>query len=50
MALSRKVRKVGSSLVITIPSQLAEVYDIFEGNELDIFPVERGKLTLQKRK
>lgn len=50
MTLSRKVRRVGSSLIITIPSQLAEIYEIFEGNEINIIPVEKGKFILQKSK
>jgi len=48
MALIRKVRKVGSSLVITIPSQIAELYEIYDGTELRVKPVERGKLILEK--
>jgi len=34
--LKRKIRKVGSSLVITIPSQIAVVNDYAEGMELFI--------------
>lgn len=34
--LKRKIRRVGSSLVITIPSQIATVYDYQEGMELEI--------------
>jgi len=48
MSLCRKVRRVGSSLVITIPSQIAEFYEIAEGMEMEII-VEKGKIILQKR-
>lgn len=34
--LTRKIRRVGSSLVVTIPSQLAEVYKYDEGTTLEI--------------
>jgi antitoxin component of MazEF toxin-antitoxin module len=45
--LTRKVRKVGSSLVITIPSQIAEVYGIDEGMDISITPQGPGRLQLQ---
>jgi antitoxin component of MazEF toxin-antitoxin module len=45
--LERKVRKVGSSLVITIPSHLAEAYGISEGMMLSIKPIGMGKIALE---
>lgn len=45
--LERKVRKVGSSLVVTIPSHLAEAYGISEGMMLSIRPVDMGKIMLE---
>lgn len=45
--LERKVRKVGSSLVVTIPSHLAEAYGISEGMMLSIKPVSMGKIMLE---
>ena len=50
MPLTRKARVVGSSLVITIPSQLAEVYDINDGDELEIIPVGMGEFRIRKMK
>jgi antitoxin component of MazEF toxin-antitoxin module len=46
--LERKVRRVGSSLVITLPSHLAEAYGITEGMMLSIRPIAMGKITLEK--
>ena len=36
MPLTRKARMVGSSLVITIPSQLAKAHDIKDGDDLEL--------------
>lgn len=49
MSLVRKVRKVGSSLVITIPRQLAEAYDIKEGVFMEI-SVVRDRLVLKVKR
>ena len=38
LPLTRKARVVGSSLVLTIPSQLAKAYDINDGDEIEIIP------------
>ena len=48
MPLTRKARIVGSSLVITIPSQLAKAHDINDGDELEIMPSTIGEFTLRK--
>jgi AbrB family looped-hinge helix DNA binding protein len=42
--LTRKVRKVGTSLVVTIPSQIAEAYGYDEGEELEIKVINEGIL------
>jgi antitoxin component of MazEF toxin-antitoxin module len=34
--LKRKIRRVGYSLVVTIPSQLADAYDIKEGDTMEM--------------
>jgi len=47
--LSRKARFVGSSMVITIPSQLAEIYGIEAGDKLNIMSRDTGIL-IRKRK
>ena len=50
MPLTRKARIVGSSLVITIPSQLAKAHDINDGDEIEIIPKASGEFTLRKFK
>ncbi len=51
MPLTRKARIVGSSLVITIPSQLAKAHDINDGDELEIIPtINRGIQDSQTKK
>jgi antitoxin component of MazEF toxin-antitoxin module len=50
MPLTRKARIVGSSLVITIPSQLAKAHDINDGDELEIIPVGMGEFRIRKMK
>ncbi len=49
MPLIRKTRVSGSSIVVTIPSQLAKAYDIFDGEELEIIPLGYGQLMLRKK-
>ena len=48
MPLTRKARVVGSSLVITIPSQLAKAHDIKDGDELEIIPAGMGEFLIKK--
>ncbi len=50
MPLTRKARIVGSSLVITIPSQLAKAHDINDGDELEIIPAAIGEFKIRKLK
>jgi hypothetical protein len=50
MPLTRKARMVGSSLVITIPSQLAEANDINDGDDLEIIPSALGEFKIRKTK
>jgi len=50
MPLTRKARVVGSSLVITIPSQLAKAHDINDGDELEIIPTQIGEFKIRKMK
>ena len=44
MPLTRKARIVGSSLVITIPSQLAQAFGIKDGDYFEIIPRKIGFL------
>jgi len=48
MSLVRKVRRVGSSLVVTIPSQIADFYHISAGTKLEVSPMGDGKIMLKK--
>jgi hypothetical protein len=50
MPLTRKARVVGSSLVITIPSQLAKAHNINDGDELEIVPTGIGEFKIRKVK
>lgn len=50
MPLTRKARVVGSSLVITIPSQLAKAHNINDGDELEIIPSGMGEFKIRKIK
>ncbi len=40
MPLIRKTRNSGSSIVINIPSQIVEAYDIATGDFLEIIPLK----------
>ncbi|MCK5260844.1 MAG: AbrB/MazE/SpoVT family DNA-binding domain-containing protein [Thermoplasmatales archaeon] len=50
MPLTRKARVVGSSLVITIPSQLAKAHDIKDGDDLEIIPTGIAEFKIRKVK
>jgi len=50
MPLMRKTRLSGSSIVLTIPSQIAEAYDIVDGDSLEIVPINQGEMILKKVK
>jgi len=50
MPLTRKARIVGSSLVLTIPSQLAKAHDINDGDEIEIIPMGIGEFKIKKLK
>lgn len=48
MTLTRKTRASGSSIVVTIPSQLTEAYDIHCGDLVEITPYKNGKIIIKK--
>ncbi len=48
MPLTRKARIVGSSLVLTIPSQLAKAHDIKDGDEIEIIPTGLSEFKIRK--
>jgi len=50
MPLIRKTRTSGSSIVLAIPSQLVEAYDIYDGDEMEIIPLGHGEFKIRKAK
>ncbi len=48
MPLIRKTRLSGSSIVVTIPSQLIEAYDIDIGDNIEIIPLNNGEIKIRK--
>jgi len=48
MPLTRKTRVSGSSIVVTIPSQLVEAYNLNSGDLVEIIPIKAGELIIQK--
>ncbi|MCK4365369.1 MAG: AbrB/MazE/SpoVT family DNA-binding domain-containing protein [Thermoplasmatales archaeon] len=48
MTLKRKTRVSGSSIVVTIPSQLVEAFDINSGDTVEIIPLKNGEIKIKK--
>ena len=48
MPLTRKTRLSGRSIVVAIPSQLVEAYDINIGENVEIIPLENGEIKIRK--
>ena len=48
MPLTRKTRVSGSSIVITIPSQLVEAFEINRGDTVEIIPLKNGEIKIKK--
>ena len=48
MPLTRKTRVSGSSIVVTIPSQLVEAFDINSGDTVEIVPLRDGEIIIKK--
>ena len=48
MTLTRKTRASGSSVVVTIPSQLVEAYGINSGDTIEITPLKNGEISIKK--
>ncbi len=46
MTLTRKTRASGSSIVVTIPSQLVEAYGISSGDTIEITPLKNGEISI----
>ena len=48
MPLVRKTRVSGTSLTLTLPSQLVELYDINQGDLIEIIPLDNGEIKIKK--
>lgn len=48
MPLTRKTRVSGSSIVVTIPSQLVEAFNINQGDIVEIVPLKNGEIKIRK--
>ena len=48
MTLTRKTRVSGSSIVVTIPSQIVEAFDINCGDFVEIIPIKNGEIKIKK--
>jgi bifunctional DNA-binding transcriptional regulator/antitoxin component of YhaV-PrlF toxin-antitoxin module len=48
MPLLRKTRNAGKSIVITLPRQIVEAYDIKQGDFLEITTLEPGTILMKK--
>ena len=48
MTLTRKTRVSGSSIVVTIPSQLVEAFNINSGDTVEIIPIKNGEIKIKK--
>jgi len=50
MPLIRTTKFIGNRIVLSIPSQLAEAYDIGERDELEIIPLGDAEFKVRKVK
>ncbi len=48
-SLQRKIRRAGHSVVVTLPSQLAELAGLGEGDVVEFEYLGRGALRIAKR-
>jgi len=48
MPLIRKTRESGGSIIVTIPSQLVEAYNINTGDAVEIIPLRNGEIRIKK--
>jgi antitoxin component of MazEF toxin-antitoxin module len=48
MGVRRKVRMCGESMAITIPSQIAELHDIKEGDYMEFEPIGTGEFRIKR--
>jgi antitoxin component of MazEF toxin-antitoxin module len=48
MPLTRKLRRAGGSVAVTIPSDFAKAMDFHEGDRVEIEPLDPQRLALRK--
>ena len=48
MPLTRKIHHSGTSIIVTIPSQLVEAFDICSGDFVEIIPIKNGEIKIKK--
>lgn len=48
MPLTRKTRVSGSSIIVTIPSQILKAYGINCGDLVEIIPLNNGEISFKK--
>ena len=48
MTLTRKTRASGSSIIVTLPSQIVEAFDIHTGDTVKITPLRNGEINIKK--
>ena len=48
MGITRKVRRTGESLAVMIPSQVAAMHNIHEGDSVEFMPIRTGELRIKK--
>jgi antitoxin component of MazEF toxin-antitoxin module len=48
MPLVRKTRESGGSLVVAIPSQLVEAFELSKGDHMQIIPLKNGEIKIKK--
>lgn len=50
MPLTRKTRLSGSSIVVNIPSQLVEAYNIHSEDYVEIIPLQNNEIKIKPEK
>ena len=50
MALTRKLRKAGGSVALTIPRDFAAAMDLHVGDHVEIEPIDSRQLAIRKAK
>jgi len=48
MALTRKLRKAGGSVAVTIPGDFAKAMDLSVGDRVEIEPLDSQRLVIRK--